>query len=136
MHDPINPSHYTAGGLECIEAIEGSMSEEAFRGFMKGNCIKYLWRYERKNGAEDLRKAQWYLQRLAEEVDADEKLNKPINVEQLLDEVYEEVKAMEEKEINYDPDDYMASGCTNGFCPMPGVRQGPSQNMFEPICDS
>jgi hypothetical protein len=130
MHDPINPSHYTAGGLECIEAIEASMSEEAFRGFMKGNCIKYLWRYERKNGAEDLRKAQWYLQRLMEEVDADEKLN------QLTEEVYEEVKAMEEKEISYDPDDYMASGCPDGFCPMPGVRQGPSESIFAPICDS
>lgn len=127
MHDPINPSHYTAGGLECIEAIEASMSEEAFRGFMKGNCIKYLWRYERKNGAEDLRKAQWYLQRLTEEVDANEKLN------QLTGEVYEEVKAMEEREIDYDPDDYMASGCPSGFCPMPETRQGPPEIMFTPV---
>jgi hypothetical protein len=128
MHDPIShPSHYTAGGLECIEAIEASMSEEAFRGFMKGNCIKYLWRYERKNGAEDLRKAQWYLQRLTEEVDANEKLN------QFTEEVYEEVKAMEEREIDYDPDDYMASGCPGGFCPMPETRQGPPEIMFTPV---
>jgi hypothetical protein len=133
MDDPTNPSHYTAGGVECIEAIEASMSEEAFRGFMKGNCIKYLWRYERKNGAEDLRKAQWYLQRLAEEVDADEKLNEPIDTEKFSDEVYKEVKAMEEREIDYDPDDYMASGCPGGFCPMPDVRQGPPEIMFQPV---
>ena len=37
---------------------------------------------------------------------------------------------------NYDPDAYMASGCPDGFCPMPGVRQGPSEGMFSPICDN
>jgi hypothetical protein len=60
----INPAHYQKGGVECIEAIEASMSKEAFKGFLKGNCIKYIYRYENKNGAEDLRKAEWYLLRL------------------------------------------------------------------------
>lgn len=64
MHNPINPSHYTSGAIECIEAIEASLTAEAFRGFLKGNVIKYLWRYERKKGSEDLLKAQWYLNRL------------------------------------------------------------------------
>ena len=32
--------------------------------------------------------------------------------------------------LNYDPDDYMTSGCPDGFCPIPTVRQGPSEGMF------
>ena len=66
MHDPINPNHYKQGGIESIDAIKAFMSEEAFKGFLKGNCQKYLFRYEKKNGIEDLRKCQWYLERLIE----------------------------------------------------------------------
>lgn len=58
-----NPTHYT-GEVECIEAIKSSMSNESFKGYLKGNIIKYIWRYERKNGTEDLLKAQWYVNRL------------------------------------------------------------------------
>lgn len=68
-----NPAHYNKGGVECIDAIRGSMSAEAFRGFLKGNVMKYVFRYEAKNGLEDLRKARWYLERLIGEVEADEK---------------------------------------------------------------
>ena len=68
-----NPAHYNKGGVECIDAIRGSMSAEAFRGFLKGNVMKYMFRYEAKNGLEDLRKARWYLERLIGEVEADEK---------------------------------------------------------------
>jgi hypothetical protein len=68
-HDPVNrPSHYTAGGIECIDAIKASMSTEAFLGFLKGNVQKYMWRYEKKVATvEDLKKAQWYLSKLIEE---------------------------------------------------------------------
>ena len=104
----INPAHYQKGGVECIEAIEASMTTEAFKGFLKGNCIKYLYRYENKNGIEDLKKAEWYLLRLSEALS-----------------------------VNYDPDDYqLPSGCPDGFCPLPNVRQGPSEGMFAPICDN
>lgn len=65
-----NPAHYNKGGVECIDAIRGSMSAEAFRGFLKGNVMKYVFRYEAKNGLEDLRKARWYLERLIGEVEA------------------------------------------------------------------
>jgi hypothetical protein len=58
MHDPINPSHYTDSGVECIEAIEASMTMEAFKGFLKGNAQKYLWRYDKKNGARRSKKSQ------------------------------------------------------------------------------
>ena len=64
MNDPINPNHYKQGGLESIDAIKAFMSHEAYKGFLKGNCQKYLFRYEKKNGIEDLRKCQWYLERL------------------------------------------------------------------------
>lgn len=66
-HDVVNhPSHYTSGDIECIDAIKASMSIEAFAGFLKGNIIKYMWRYEHKNGIEDLKKAQWYQNKLIE----------------------------------------------------------------------
>ena len=59
-----NPPHYNQGGIECIDAIQASLSTEAFAGYCKGNVIKYLWRYEYKGKAEDLKKAQWYLAKL------------------------------------------------------------------------
>jgi len=64
--DPVNsPSHYKSGGVEAIEAIEASMAPEAYAGYLKGNIMKYLWRYEKKaKPIEDLKKARWYLDRL------------------------------------------------------------------------
>jgi len=60
-----NPDHYNTGNIECIEAIEESMSSVAFKGYLKGNCMKYLWRYDYKGKqVEDLEKAGWYLRRL------------------------------------------------------------------------
>ena len=55
-----DPDHYK-GAVECIDAIKASMSQEAFRGYLKGNVQKYMWRHEKKGGIEDLRKAQVYL---------------------------------------------------------------------------
>ena len=68
--DNVNrPAHYTQGGIECIDAIKAAMTPEAFRGFLKGNIQKYMWRYEKKNGLEDLKKARWYLDRLIGEME-------------------------------------------------------------------
>jgi len=65
--DKINkPAHYE-GSIECIEAIKSSMSNEAFKGYLKGNIEKYIWRFDRKGGVEDLQKAEWYLKRLIDE---------------------------------------------------------------------
>jgi hypothetical protein len=65
VSDVVNkPEHYRQGGLECIEAIEASMSREEFQGYLKGNIEKYVWRYRYKNGIQDLHKARWYLDRL------------------------------------------------------------------------
>ena len=60
-----HPDHYNKGGIECIEAMEASMTPEAYQGYLKGNVQKYLWRYESKGKpVQDLEKARWYLNRL------------------------------------------------------------------------
>ena len=69
--DPVeSPVHYNTGSVECIEAIKASMSDTEFKGYLKGNAMKYLWRYDYKGKpVEDLKKAQWYLARLTEEIE-------------------------------------------------------------------
>jgi len=69
-HDPVNkPDHYNVGAIEAIEAIKASMPPNEFRGYLKGNLMKYVWRYDYKGKpVEDLRKARWYLERLIEEL--------------------------------------------------------------------
>lgn len=69
MDDNVNkPEHYQ-GEIQCIEAIEAAMSHEEFIGYLRGNIFKYNWRYRNKNGIEDLRKAEWYLQKLIEKTE-------------------------------------------------------------------
>ena len=59
--DRVNhPSHYTQGGVECIDGIRAALGDE-FPAYCQGNAIKYLWRWRHKGGVEDLRKAQVYL---------------------------------------------------------------------------
>ena len=66
-NDMVNhPSHYSSDKIECIEAIEAQLTKEEYRGFLKGNVAKYLWREKYKGGTESLEKAQWYLARLVE----------------------------------------------------------------------
>ena len=60
-----SPYHYRQSSLECIDAIL-SATHEMREGYLQGNIIKYLWRYRYKNGMEDLKKAQWYLNKLIE----------------------------------------------------------------------
>ena len=64
--DVVNsPPHYNTGSVEAIEAIEASLSGDGYRGYLKGNVMKYMWRYEKKaKPVEDLKKARWYLDRL------------------------------------------------------------------------
>lgn len=101
MHDPVeNPRHYAKnGGIECIEAQEASMDKDAFRGALKYNVQKYVWRYEDKgNPLEDLKKARWYLDLLIFNIE-----NEPQQ---------EAVEALENA----------SQECEGGFCPMPGIR--------------
>jgi hypothetical protein len=64
--DPVNPSHYKQGGIECIEAIKAATGD-GFIGYVWGNVLKYLWRWPKKGGVDDLKKARWYLDRLIRE---------------------------------------------------------------------
>ena len=64
--DMVNhPAHYNKAGIETIDAI-GAATNEGFKYYLQGNILKYIWRYEYKNGVEDLEKAQWYLKKLIE----------------------------------------------------------------------
>lgn len=67
-HDPVNkPSHYTSGNVECIDAIESAVAGlPGKEAFLVGQVMKYVWRFDKKNGVQDLEKAQWYLERLIE----------------------------------------------------------------------
>lgn len=114
MFDSVDrPQHYADSGIQCIEAIEASMSEEAYKGFLKGNVLKYVWRYEKKNqadnGLEDLKKAKWYLKELIAHI-----------------------------ELKQEPE-FDENGCKDGFCPMPGVRYDlppDNKDMFHPVSDT
>ena len=62
--DNINhPFHY-CGSIETIDYIKDKLTPDCFEGFLAGNVIKYISRYGKKNGLEDLRKAEWYLKKL------------------------------------------------------------------------
>ena len=67
-----HPSHYTQGGIECIEAIRASMTADGFCDYCKGNILKYIWRWRDKGGVEDLRKASVYLNWLINAADVKE----------------------------------------------------------------
>ena len=70
MSDAINPTHYTRGSVECIDAIEAAtVDKRGIEAACTANIIKYLWRYEAKNGIEDVKKARWYLERLIAHLD-------------------------------------------------------------------
>jgi len=69
VSDNINqPSHYTNGEIECIDAIDSAVKGlNGLESFCTGNAIKYLWRWKLKGGVDDLRKAEWYIKKLIEE---------------------------------------------------------------------
>jgi hypothetical protein len=65
MSDPVNqPDHYRQGEIECIDAIAAALTPDEFRGYCKGNVLKYVWRERHKGNAQSLKKARWYLDRL------------------------------------------------------------------------
>ena len=69
--DMVNhPSHYTQGSIECIDALKAAtVSKTGIEAVCTANAIKYLWRYEEKNGIEDVKKARWYIDRLIKELE-------------------------------------------------------------------
>lgn len=68
--DNVNhPKHYCKGGLECIQVIKAQLTPEQYKGYLYGNVLKYMWRWQDKNGLEDLRKAAKYLEWLIKEIE-------------------------------------------------------------------
>lgn len=79
----IGGNHYDKYQIKPIAALQDWLSEEEYRGYLRGNAIKYQIRYRDKGGAEDLKKAQWYLNELLKlESGSDEKKNIKCNNEQ------------------------------------------------------
>lgn len=65
MKDFVNqPPHYADRRFETIDVIEDALTPEEFRGFLKGNALKYMLREGRKGGTDDVGKARWYQDRL------------------------------------------------------------------------
>lgn len=70
--DPINPSHYRQGDVECIDALRAALGREGFIAYCRGNVMKYLWRLGKKDAAlQEARKARWYLDRMIAEMETD-----------------------------------------------------------------
>lgn len=72
MPDNINhPAHYTSGDIECIDAIESALESHVnpINAWLTGQVIKYIWRWPKKGGIEDLKKAEFYLKRLINRID-------------------------------------------------------------------
>ena len=80
-NDPVNhPSHYTTGGIECIDALESTMSSytNTVQGALAWQIVKYVWRAPLKgNMAQDLDKAKFYLDRLIAKVKANDRKDRP-----------------------------------------------------------
>ncbi len=65
--DAVNhPSHYNQGKFECIDVMVETFGKEAAKNFCLLNAFKYIWRTGEKNGAEDVKKAIWYLDKFLE----------------------------------------------------------------------
>ena len=76
-----NPSHYSTGKYECIEVMREALGDEAVKNFCLCNAFKYIYRTNRKNGLEDVRKARWYIDyyiTLSELIDVKEEQDKII----------------------------------------------------------
>lgn len=72
--DNINPNHYKQGAVECIDAIESAtINKRGLDAVCTSNVIKYLWRCESKGGVEDMKKAQWYLNKMIEQYEQEPK---------------------------------------------------------------
>jgi hypothetical protein len=70
MTEKVNhPPHYTAGKVECIDALEAAtIGLQGIEAVCTANAIKYLWRWKSKNGLEDLAKARWYIDKLEKQI--------------------------------------------------------------------
>ena len=79
MQDNVNsPKHYKLNehGIECIDAIQASMSKEGFEEYLRGNVFKYLWRWHYKGKPiQDLEKARWYINKMIEKLKEEDEVH-------------------------------------------------------------
>jgi hypothetical protein len=80
MTDMVNhPAHYKVGGIETIDYMKAKSTPEEFKGHLRLTAIKYLSRTGYKDDAlQDLKKAQWYLNRLVQECEAETPKQEPM----------------------------------------------------------
>lgn len=108
MADAINPSHYKQGKVECIDALESAtVHKTGLEAVCTANVIKYLWRYEAKNGLEDVRKAQWYINKLIDYLEHKDEIDKMIAELSAEEEKEEEPTAPSKLQTITDPLDNM-----------------------------
>lgn len=71
-NDSVNhPVHYTSGKMECIDIVDVMTEDkQGLEAFCTGNIVKYLYRYNKKGGVEDVKKAEWYIKKLIEVLEA------------------------------------------------------------------
>ena len=71
-HNNINhPLRYTKGDVECIDAIKAAtVGKTGIEAVDVGHVIRYLWRYEEKDGLESVKKAQWYIEHLIKQLES------------------------------------------------------------------
>ena len=86
-----HPSHYETGKFECIDVMEEALGRDVVKGFCIGNAFKYLYRAKRKNGLEDLKKAQWYLNRVISMEDADNTKDPYVEQKTILKDLEDEI---------------------------------------------
>lgn len=75
QQDVVNhPQHYTQGKVECIDAIESAVAGlKGIEAVCTGHVIRYIWRWPHKNGLQDLKKCRYYLDKLINKVESEEK---------------------------------------------------------------
>lgn len=74
-HDPVRaPSHYTQGEVEHLDSLRSMLTAEEWRGYLRGQVHKYIWRMAGKGSPlEDALKAEFYLRRLIEQLQQEER---------------------------------------------------------------
>jgi len=61
------PPHYRKGTIECIDAIKSALTQDEYKGYLKGAALKYIWRESYKDSnIQDLEKSIWYINKLKE----------------------------------------------------------------------
>ena len=117
MIDNVNhPKHYTQGGIECIDALKAAtIVKTGIEAVCVANVIKYCWRYEEKNGLEDVKKAQFYINRLIQELEEKKENNTFYDPDDVVDDCNECA--------NYNMNEYSEPCCNCKNTAVPGTPE-------------